>query len=139
MTKRSTISIIFLIVFLTIIGIVFYFGNGRFYKLNLPETEKLESISLEQESKKKTYSDKTEIEDIIYVIKGNERTTKKESIQDYPVNSENIIKVEFHFIEQGSSILFVYNEDNKYFIEQPYNGIYQISEDEYNSIEKYIR
>ena len=33
---------------------------------------------------------------------------------------------------------FVYKKNGKYFIEQPYNGIYRISPDEYNSIGKYI-
>ncbi len=30
-------------------------------------------------------------------------------------------------------------KNNSYYIEQPYNGIYQISGDEYNSIEKLVR
>ena len=49
------------------------------------------------------------------------------------------IKVDFHFIEAGVSTIFVYKKNNSYYIEQPYNGIYQISGDEYNSIEKLVR
>lgn len=60
-------------------------------------------------------------------------------MQDYPVNAENIMKFELQFKEQGTSTLFVYMKKDKYYIEQPYNGIYRISGDEYNSIQKYIR
>ena len=34
---------------------------------------------------------------------------------------------------------FYPKKNNSYYIEQPYNGIYQISGDEYNSIEKLVR
>lgn len=43
----------------------------------------------------------------------------------------------FHWL-WNYSITSVYKKNGKYFIEQPYNGIYRISPDEYNSIGKYI-
>ena len=55
------------------------------------------------------------------------------------MNIDDEIKVDFHFIEAGVSTIFVYKKNNSYYIEQPYNGIYQISGDEYNSIEKLVR
>ena len=64
---------------------------------------------------------------------------KEESIQDYPVNAENIIKIEFDFKEGGQSLLYVYKKSEKMYIEVPYNGIYRINGDEYNSMEKYTR
>lgn len=66
------------------------------------------------------------------------RTTTNESIQDSPINVENEIKIDFEYEENKTSTVFVYKKNGKYFIEQPYNGIYRISPDEYNSIEKYI-
>ena len=46
------------------------------------------------------------------------------------------------FWKGGAATLFVYQQssarDGEYFIEQPYNGIYEISGDEYNAIEKYV-
>ena len=54
-------------------------------------------------------------------------------------NIEDELKVDFNFIEAGVSTIFVYKKNNSYYIEQPYNGIYQISGDEYNSIEKLDR
>ena len=64
---------------------------------------------------------------------------QEESIQDYPVNSDNIVQVNFVFNESGESTLFVYMKNGNYYLEQPYNGIYRINGDAYNSIEKFIR
>ena len=79
------------------------------------------------------------MKDILYVLNGTKRITKNESIQDAPVNVENEIKVDFYLLDKETSTLFVYIKNDKYYIEQPYNGIYQMSGDEYNSIEKYIK
>ena len=121
-------------------GAIFYhFKDRRTYTLNLPQLEKLESISLNQNEKDISINGREEMKDILYVLNGTKRVTKNESIQDAPVNIDDEIKVDFHFIEAGVSTIFVYNKNNSYYIEQPYNGIYQISGDEYNSIEKLVR
>lgn len=56
-----------------------------------------------------------------------------------PVNVENEIKINFKITNNEIKTIYVYKRKNKHYIEQPYNGIYEISEDEYNSIEKYIK
>ena len=84
-------------------------------------------------------SEQDKIKDIIYIISEVKRTTTSESIQDSPINVENEIKIDFKYKENKTSTVFVYKKKGKYFIEQPYNGIYRISPDKYNSIEKYIR
>ena len=103
--------------------------------------EELENLISLLEIDKKEVKDTEEIKDIIYVLSGSGkgRTTKEESIQDYPVNAENIIKIEFDFKEGGQSLLYVYKKSEKMYIEVPYNGIYRINGDEYNSMEKYTR
>ena len=136
--KKRYICIILIILFLVLIlGAYYYFFNNRTYKLKLPEAEKIGSISLEQEENIKSIYENEKIQDVIYVLNG--KTTKKESIQDTPINASNKIKIEFNFKEEGKSVIFVYEKNNEYYIEQPYNGIYRISPDEYNSIEKYIK
>lgn len=121
------------------IGVFYHFRDRRTYTLNLPQLEKLESISLNQNEKDISINDREEMKDILYVLNGTKRVTKNESIQDAPINIDDEIKVDFHFIEAGVSTIFVYKKNNSYYIEQPYNGIYQISGDEYNSIEKLVR
>ena len=127
----AVLGIIVLVVL--VIGVFYHFRDRRTYTLNLPQLEKLESISLNQNEKDISINDREEMKDILYVLNGTKRVTKNESIQDAPV------KVDFHFIEAGVSTIFVYKKNNSYYIEQPYNGIYQISGDEYNSIEKLVR
>ena len=50
--------------------------------------------------------------------------TKKESVQDVP-QAESYIKIDFQF-ETGTSTIFAYEDSGKYYIEQPYQGIYKI-------------
>lgn len=123
-----------------ILGIVCHNKLNKFkYALDLPASDSLSSIRLEQNRKDVEIKESETIKDIVYVINGVKRTTSKQSIQDSPVNVENKIKVDFNFKEEGTSTIFVYEKNEKYYIEQPYNGIYRISADEYNSIEKYLR
>jgi len=139
MQRKFFIILIIILLMLMILGIFYYFMNRRTYNLNLPQLEKLESISLEQDTNKKVINDNEKMKDIINILNERERTSKEESIQDSPVNTSNKVKIDFNFKETGASTLFVYERNNKYYIEQPYNGIYRISMDEYNSIEKYTK
>ncbi len=139
MQRKFFIILIIILLMLMILGIFYYFINSRTYNLKLPQLEKLESISLEQDTNKKVINDNEKMKDIINILNERERTSKEESIQDSPVNTSNKVKIDFNFKETGASTLFVYERNNKYYIEQPYNGIYKISMDEYNSIEKYTK
>lgn len=139
MQRKFFIILIIILLMLMILGIFYYFMNSRTYNLKLPQLEKLESISLEQDTNKKVINDNEKMKDIINILNERERTSKEESIQDSPVNTSNKVKIDFNFKEIGASTLFVYERNNKYYIEQPYNGIYKISMDEYNSIEKYTK
>lgn len=58
-------------------------------------------------------------------------------MQDTPINADKVITVDFNFVETGVSttMIFVYQKNSKYYIEQPYNGIYQISAEDYTGIE----
>ena len=116
-------------------------GSKKEYTLTLPKEENIESVFFEKDNNKKEVKDTEEIKDIIYVLSGSGkgRTTNEESVQDYPVNAEDIIKIEFNLKDEKQSTLFVYKKNGKMYIEVPYNGIYRISGDEYNSMKKYTR
>ena len=116
-------------------------GSKKEYTLTLPKEENIESVFFEKDNNKKEVKDTEEIKDIIYVLSGSGkgRTTNEESVQDYPVNAEDIIKIEFNLKDEKQSTLFVYKKSEKMYIEVPYNGIYRINGDEYNSMEKYTR
>ena len=135
--KIVFILVIEILLVLISIGIAYHFRDRRTYELDLPETESLTSIVLEQNAESKAISRFEEMDDILNVLNGVKRITQKDSIQDVPVNVENEIKIDF-ISEKRTSTIFVYKKAGKYYIEQPYNGIYQISTDEYNSIENNV-
>ena len=137
MKKRNLIFIIILLVFVGAILGVLYFNKvyKSSYALNIPSEDNVYNISLEQNGKRIEVNEQDKIKDIIYIIGEVKRTTTNESIQDSPINVENEIKIDFEYEENKTSTVFVYKKNGKYFIEQPYNGIYRISSDEYNSIE----
>lgn len=134
----------FVIVFFICIGVLLFIlcfnkTNKYFYTLNIPSDDSVYNINLEQNGKRIEVNKKDKIKDIIYIIVKVKRTTTNESIQDSPINVDNVIKIDFEYGEDKTTTVFVYKKKDKYFIEQPYNGIYKISQNEYNSIEKYIR
>ena len=138
MKKEKMIFIIILLVCVGgALGILYF--NKSSYTLNIPSDDSVYNINLEQNGKKLRVSEQDKKKDIIYIISEVKRTTTSESIQDSPINVENEIKIDFKYKENKTSTVFVYKKKGKYFIEQPYNGIYRISPDKYNSIEKYIR
>lgn len=134
----------FVIVFFICIGVLLFIlcfnkTNKYFYTLNIPSDDSVYNINLEQNGKRIEVNKKDKIKDIIYIIVKVKRTTTNESIQDSPINVDNVIKIDFEYGEDKTTTVFVYKKKDKYFIEQPYNGIYKISQYEYNLIEKYIR
>lgn len=140
MKNKKVVFIVLGIIAVIIIalGLAYHFRDRRTYELNLPEIDKISRIELERKADGVALFGSEEIEDVRNVLYGVKRITETESIQDSPVNVDNEIKVNFYFDEENCSTLFVYKKNFKYYIEQPYNGIYRISADEYNAIEKHI-
>ena len=91
--------------------------------ITLPQADKITSIDITIEENTVSHSDKTWISEIIADISSSE-PTKKESVQDCP-QVESYIKIDVQF-ETGTSTIFAYEDSGKYYIEQPYQGIYKI-------------
>ena len=89
----------------------------------LPQADEITSIAPTIGESTVSHSDKTWISEIIADISSSE-PTKKESVQDVP-QAESYIKIDFQF-ETGTSTIFAYEDSGKYYIEQPYQGIYRI-------------
>ena len=97
MKNRNALFVILGIIVLVAlaIGIFYHFRDRRTYTLNLPQLEKLESISLNQNEKDIIINDTEEMKDILYVLNGTKRVTKNESVQDAPINIDNEILSNF--------------------------------------------
>ena len=90
--------------------------------ITLPQIDDITSVDITVGENKVNHTDKAWISEIISDISSSEPTSK-ESIQDTP-QVENYIKIDFQF-KTGTSILYVYEDSSKYYIEQPYQGIYK--------------
>ena len=140
MNKNELFTIVVIAIILVLsIGSLYLFINKRTYELNLPKLENLESILIKQNLNEKIITDNEKMKEVLDILVKERRITKEESIQDYPININDEIKIDFNFIERGTSTIFLYTKNSKYYIEQPYNGIYQIDKEEYNYIEKLIK
>ena len=101
--------------------------------ITLPQADKITSIDITIEENTVSHSDKTWMSEIIADISSSE-PTKKESVQDCP-QVESYIKIDVQF-ETGTSTLFAYEDSGKYYLEQPYQGIYKIDSQLYSRLQE---
>ena len=140
MNKKKRNEIVSIIVVLLVCVVLYiFFMNKNIYTLNIPKVDDLSSISLERGSATKEITDAKVVEEVVSLLNGNGRITKEKSVSDAPAEIEQPIKVEFHLKKEGASVIYLYEESKKYYLEQPYNGIYEISEDDYKSLEKHLQ
>jgi len=96
--------------------------------ITLPQADEITSIDVTIAENTVSHSDKTWISEIIADISSSE-PTKKESVQDFP-QVESYIKIDFRHEtfrhEKGTITIFAYEDRGKYYLEQPYQGIYKI-------------
>ena len=128
MGKPIGIIVTFIVTILFIVTFINIANQSQKYTLTLPDIEAIQSVVIS-----KNIGQKDEI------LKGTGRKSKEESVQDAPVNAKNVIKVDFNHAEGGTSTVFVYARMPKYYIEQPYNGIYKIPIEDFNAIDNYVR
>lgn len=109
---------------------------GDIYKINLVKLDEITSIKIDnlaQGNNLVIFTDLDLIKKIYEIF--NDKTTKIESISDNPTNVDKLFIVTF-MTEKDTSVISVYEKNNKFYLEQPYNGIYEIEESEYNVIRK---
>ena len=120
----------------------FVLDIGRVYELRLPDFSQLKAVKLTPKDGGEIELEDAYAEDVLFLLRGSGRTTKTESIQDAPVNVDDWIKVDMEFYGGGASTVFVYgrpgSRNGEFFIEQPYNGVYMVSQKEYQLIERYL-
>ena len=109
-------------------------GGRRTYALHLPSSVDIAELVVKQGESEAHISGWDEIGAVTGLLLADGRTTTNESIQDMPVNVENCIQIDYHFAGGGASTLFAYEKRNGYWLEQPYNGIYTLSQEEFASL-----
>ena len=115
-------------------------NKNKEYAINLFELEEISSITIDtlaQYDNEKEFKDEETIEEIYEVFA--DKKTSIESVNDIPVNPDILYFVKLKNNSGNYKSAYIYKKDNQYYIEQPYNGIYQVTEDEYTKIEKIIK
>ena len=121
-------------IFLCLVCVLTLVACGkRAAPITLPQADEITSIDITIEENTVSHSDKTWISEVIADISSSE-PTKKESVQDVP-QAESYIKIDFQF-ETGTSTLFAYEDSGKYYVEQPYQGIYKIDSQLYSRLQE---
>lgn len=138
-------NLIFIFVLFMCIGAVlgifcYNILNKTEYTLNLPkEAENYSSITLEYNGDARTIETSENIQNVLNILVSTERITTEESIQDSPTDVEEELKIDITFDKGATSTIFAYKKADKYYIEQPYNGVYEITQEEYNDINKFYQ
>ena len=115
-------------------------NKNKEYAINLFELEEISSITIDtlaQYDNEKEFKDEETIEELYEVFA--DKKTSIESVNDIPVNPDILYFVKLKNNSGNYKSAYIYKKDNQYYIEQPYNGIYQVTEDEYTKIEKIIK
>lgn len=128
---RLAISIVIAIIVIVALTCIF----RKKYTLVINDAENIKSVVSQKNTSggKIEVSSKTLIAEIITAIT-NERTTKQKSERDLPDVQEYYI-ITFKDTEQK---IYMYIKDDQYYIEEPYNGMYKISQEEYDKIMQYL-
>lgn len=99
----------------------------------LPQSSDVVSVDVTVGENTVNCSDKAWIDEVINGMIDS-KPTNKQSVQDFP-QVDNYIKVELNSQTEKTTV-FVYKDKGKFYIEQPYVGIYIIDEETYNQLKE---
>ena len=104
---------------------------GKADPIVLPDRDNIANISVVIDGEIIYHEDSSWIDSVMSGIADAEPTSK-ESVHDVP-QVDDYIKLDIQ-LYGGVSTVFAYEEDGKYYIEQPYQGIYELDSDTYSRI-----
>ncbi|MBQ8379256.1 MAG: DUF5301 domain-containing protein [Clostridia bacterium] len=128
---KLTIFIILAIVLIIVAVCIF----SKKYTLVINDADNIKSVISQKNTSggKIEVSSKTLISEIVAAI-SSERTTKQKSEGEIP-NVEEYYTITFKDSEQK---IYMYIKDGVCYIEEPLNGIYKITQEEYDKIMQYL-
>ena len=118
------------------------YADYKNMKINLPDKEKINKFGINtmaQDNNYFEYDDKNIIEKVYNIFSGLE--TIIPSTTENPEGDKEMYDVSFDTDEYDDKVewyVSVYKRDGKYYVEQRYNGIYEITEEDFNLIKSYI-
>ena len=122
--------------------IKFVQGNScedKEYIMNIPNLDDVIKITINTMSQYDSIMEITNKNDIekIYNVFYN-RTTTKESVSKNPETADEVYHIIFYDKEDNTD-MYIYANNDKYYLEQTNNGIYETSLNDFNTIKDYIK
>ena len=110
------------------------------YTINIPNIDDITKVVINTMSQYDNIIEITDKEDIknIYNVFYN-RTTTKESVSKNPDNPDELFDIIFIDNENNNIGIYIYTKDDKCYLEQTNNGIYETSLNDFNTIKGYIK
>ena len=126
---RITLALIFIFV-LT--------ACGAKKEISLPEAKEITEMEITENPSGNTVkiTDQDEIAKIVKDIKENTKDTGGESYHESPANIKNFLAVSFYYnnTESNWEVVYLYENRNKSYAEQPYSGIWKIKKEVFKEI-----
>ena len=110
------------------------------YTINIPNIDDITKVVINTMSQYDNVIEITDKEDIrnIYNVFYN-RTTTKESVSKNPDNPDELFDIIFIDNENNNIGIYIYTKDDKCYLEQTNNGIYETSLNDFNTVKEYIK
>lgn len=137
--KDITKFVLLISTLIILLFISYYFllsDSSKQEQLKLPNINEIHTINLKTLKLELDITNKVEITKIVNIIKTSKQT-RKQSITDYPMNATQVITITFSTNKKDTTI-YLYKQNDKYYIEQPYNTINTISKNNFNIIDNLI-
>ena len=131
MKKFMRITLAFLFIFVLT-------ACGAKKEISLPEAKEITEIEITENPSGNTVkiTEQDEIAKIVKDIKENTKDTGGESYHESPANIKNFLAVSFYYnnTEGNWGVVYLYENRNKTYAEQPYSGIWKIKEEVFKEI-----
>ena len=111
---------------------------GAKKEISLPEAKDITEIEITENPSGNTVkiTEQDKIAKIVNDIKENTKDTGGKSYNDQPTNIKNFLTVGFYYNnpEGNPEVVYLYENKNKTYAEQPYSGIWKIKKEVFKEI-----
>ena len=123
------------------LAVIFIFvltACGAKKEISLPEAKDITEIEITENPSGNTVkiTEQDEIAKIVNDIKENTKDTGGESYHEQPANIKKFLAVIFYYnnTERNWEVVYLYENRNKTYAEQPYSGIWKIKKEVFKEI-----
>ena len=123
------------------LAVIFIFvltACGAKKEISFPEAKEITEIEIMENPSGNTVkiTEQDEIAKIVNDIKENTKDTGGKSYNEQPANIKKFLAVSFYYnnTERNSEVVYLYENRNKTYAEQPYSGIWKIKKEVFKEI-----